>query len=51
MTTDGASGGDGQVYRARVPFKESGKFGFMLRVMPKHPLLVHSADMGLVVWG
>lgn len=51
MATDGASGEDGHVYRATVPFKESGKFGFLLRVMPKHPLLVHSADMGLVVWG
>ncbi len=51
MTTDGASGEDGHVYRATVPFKESGKFGFLLRIMPRHPLLVHSADMGLVVWG
>jgi starch phosphorylase len=51
MSTDSASGEDGHVYRATVPFKESGKFGFMLRIMPKHPLLVHSADMGLVVWG
>jgi len=51
MAADGASGEDGHVYRATVPFKESGKFGFMLRIMPKHPLLVHSADMGLVVWG
>jgi starch phosphorylase len=51
MATDGASGEGGHVYRATVPFKESGKFGFMLRIMPKHPLLVHSADMGLVVWG
>jgi len=51
MALDGASGEDGHVYRATVPFKESGKFGFMLRIMPKHRLLVHSADMGLVVWG
>ncbi len=51
MALDGASGEDGHVYRVTVPFKESGKFGFMLRIMPEHPLLVHSADMGLVVWG
>ena len=51
MALDGAPGEDGHVYRAMVPFKESGKFGFMLRIMPKHRLLVHSADMGLVVWG
>jgi starch phosphorylase len=51
MALDGASGEGGHVYRVTVPFKESGKFGFMLRIMPEHPLLVHSADMGLVVWG
>jgi len=51
MATDGGSGEDGHIYRATVPFKESGKFGFMLRIMPRHPLLVHPADMGLVVWG
>jgi starch phosphorylase len=51
MALDGASGEGGHVYRVTVPFKESGKFGFMLRIMPKHRLLVHSADMGLVVWG
>jgi starch phosphorylase len=51
MIPDDASGEDGRIYRVTVPFKQSGKFGFMLRVMPKHPLLVHPADMGLVVWG
>ena len=51
MKTDGASGETEHIYRATVPFKESGRFGFVLRVMPKHPLLVHPTDMGLVVWG
>jgi len=51
MTTDGASAEAEHMYRATVPFKESGRFGFVLRIMPKHPLLVHPTDMGLVVWG
>jgi starch phosphorylase len=51
MSTNGPPGENGYVYRTAVPFKESGKFGFLLRVMPRHPLLVHAADMGLVVWG
>jgi starch phosphorylase len=51
MTTDGASAEAEHTYRATVPFKESGRFGFVLRIMPKHPLLVHPTDMGLVVWG
>jgi starch phosphorylase len=51
MTSDGSVGENGYAYRATVDFRESGKFGYMLRVMPKHALLVHAADMGLVVWG
>ena len=51
MTTDGPAGENGQVYRATVPFRESGRFGFALRIMPRHALLVHPTDMGLVVWG
>jgi starch phosphorylase len=51
MTTDGPPGEDGQVYRATVPFRESGRFGFALRVMPRHSLMAHPVDMGLVVWG
>ncbi len=51
MSTDGAPGEDGYVYRGTIPFSESGKFGFMLRIMPRHSLLVHPEDMGLVVWG
>jgi starch phosphorylase len=51
MSTDGASAENEHLYRATVPFKESGKFGFVLRILPKHSLLVHPSDMGLVVWG
>jgi starch phosphorylase len=51
MSLDGPSGEGGHVYRTEIPFRESGRFGFMLRVMPVHPLLVHSTDMNLVVWG
>lgn len=51
MIPDGGPQEDGYVYQATVPFLESGKFGFMLRIMPTHPLLVHPTDMNLVVWG
>ncbi len=51
MAAEGPSEEGGHVYRVTVPFKESGKFGFLLRVMPSHPLLVHAADMGLFAWG
>ena len=47
FTADGCNFLLRQVYRATIPFKESGKFGFVLRILPKHPLLVHPADMGL----
>ncbi len=44
---------DGQVhvYQTIVSFKQTGKFGFALRILPRHPLLVHSCDMGFVIWG
>ncbi len=51
MATDDAGGDGGYLYRTDVPFRESGRFGYVIRVLPRHPLLVHAVDMGLVSWG
>ncbi|MEW6439939.1 MAG: alpha-glucan family phosphorylase [bacterium] len=50
MVHDGARREDGYVYRGMLPCRETGKLGFLIRILPRHPLLVHPADMGLVVW-
>lgn len=42
---------DGYLYRGSIPCNQTGKMGFAVRILPKHPLLVHPADMGLVLWG
>ena len=51
MTCKENEGEDALLYQTSVVFKQTGKFGFALRILPKHQLLVHSCDMGLVTWG
>ena len=39
------------LFRGTIPFRHTGKLGFAVRILPRHPLLVHPIDMGLVAWG
>jgi starch phosphorylase len=38
-------------YEATLPPGDSGSYGFVVRVMPGHPLLADPNDLGLVTWG
>jgi glycogen phosphorylase len=38
-------------YSVEVPCKNSGQFGFAVRVLPKHTNLPHSYEPALVTWG
>ncbi len=38
-------------YEATIPPGDSGSYGFVVRVMPRHPLLAAPCDLGLVAWG
>ncbi|MCU7490176.1 MAG: glycosyltransferase family 1 protein [Ignavibacteria bacterium] len=38
------------IYRGAIVSQQSGQFGFTARVLPKHPLLNSSFDMGLIAW-
>ena len=38
-------------YEATIPPGDSGSHGFIVRVMPSHPLLTDPYDLGLVAWG
>jgi starch phosphorylase len=36
-------------YEGKVPLARRGAFGYTVRVLPNHPLLASSAELGLVV--
>jgi len=38
------------LFSGRIPCKESGKFGFRVRVLPAHPLLPNPYSLGLILW-
>ena len=42
--------GDGTLYRGKVMFPDSGRYGYTVRIMPYHPLLGNAMKMGLVHW-
>ena len=44
-------GSNGHRYEATIPPADSGSHGFVVRVMPCHPLLSDPYDLGLVAWG
>jgi len=44
-------GPGGHRYEAAIPPGDSGRYGFVVRVMPCHPLLADPYDLGLVAWG
>ena len=41
----------GMVFRGEIPCQEVGRFGFRVRVLPSHPLLVNPHSLGLILWG
>ncbi|MGB6838620.1 MAG: hypothetical protein WBF66_13075 [Dehalococcoidia bacterium] len=38
-------------YRGLIPPRDSGRYGFSVRVLPRHPHLADPYDLGLVAWG
>jgi len=43
--------GDGwHLYRGEVMPPEAGRFGFTVRILPHHPLLMDSHALGLIHW-
>lgn len=37
-------------YRGEIECKDTGQFGFTLRILPKHPMLINSFELGLIRW-
>lgn len=38
------------IYRGEINCKDTGQFGFTLRLLPKHPLLINKFELGLIRW-
>jgi starch phosphorylase len=38
------------IFRGEIPCKEVGRFGFLVRVLPAHPLLSKPYSLGLILW-
>jgi starch phosphorylase len=43
--------GDMTTYKGEIPCQRVGRFGFKIRILPSHPLLVNPYSMGLIRWG
>ena len=39
------------VYSGSIPCKSTGKFGFKVRILPRHELITNPYSMGLILWG
>ncbi|MBI9073432.1 MAG: alpha-glucan family phosphorylase [Melioribacteraceae bacterium] len=37
-------------YKGEITCKSSGNFGFTLRILPKHPLLINPFELGVIRW-
>lgn len=38
------------IYRGEINCKDTGQFGFTLRILPKHPMLINQFELGLIRW-
>lgn len=38
------------LYRGEINCKDTGQFGFTLRILPKHPMLINQFELGLIRW-
>ena len=47
---EAAEGVDGIKYETNIKLTNGGNFGYTFRVMPKHDMLIESANMNLVKW-
>ncbi|HXG08422.1 MAG TPA: alpha-glucan family phosphorylase [Gemmataceae bacterium] len=50
MSHDGRDGGT-WIFKGVLPCRASGRYGFAVRVLPKHPDLANLFEPGLICWG
>jgi starch phosphorylase len=42
--------GESHQYQGEVDCKDTGQFGYTLRILPKHKLLINPFELGLIKW-
>jgi glycogen phosphorylase len=48
---DCARNGEAVLFRGEIPCRDAGRFGFRIRILPSHPLLLNPYSLGLIAWG
>lgn len=43
-------GTNAYLYKGEIPCSSTGNFGFTIRILPKHPLLINPFELGLIKW-
>ncbi|MFH0734317.1 MAG: alpha-glucan family phosphorylase [bacterium] len=44
------NGKNAYLYKGEIPCASTGNFGFTMRILPKHPLLINPFELGLIKW-
>jgi glycogen phosphorylase len=50
LKQEGQRSDEGWLFEGEVPLVTPGAFGYTVRVVPRHPSLIHPAELGLVAW-
>jgi starch phosphorylase len=50
MTPDGSADDDHARYTGSLKTERAGRYGFTVRIVPRHPDLVSTAELGLAAW-
>ncbi len=51
MNCKGQNNGDNTYdYKGEIPCATTGNFGFTIRILPKHPILINPFELGLIKW-
>ena len=51
MNCKGLNNGDNVYdYKGEIPCASTGNFGFTIRILPKHPILINPFELGLIKW-
>jgi len=43
-------GDNTHLYKGEIPCSSTGNFGFTIRILPKHPILINPFELGLIKW-
>ena len=50
MDHSGEVGKGEHLFQVRIPCEDTGRFGYTVRILPSHPILIYPVDTGLITW-